>query len=80
MGYGVYVLDGSTQNTIGSINIFVLFMCIGINFIILIFNSIRGIYRWIKYKLCYKPFVLRFKAKYNLNKKGKMTATDSKGL
>ena len=80
MGYGVYVLDGSTQNTIGSINIFVLFLCIGINFIILIFNSIKGIYRWIKYKFCYKPCVLRFKAKYNLNKKGKMTATDSKGL
>ena len=79
MGYGVYVLDGSVQNKIGSINIFFLFLCIGINFIVLIFNSIRSIYRWCKYKLCYKPCVLRFKVRYNRHKNGKLTATDSKG-
>ena len=52
MGYGFFVLQGAFLSMIGLINIVLLFTCIGINAIVLIYGTIRRIYLWCRYKFC----------------------------
>ena len=64
MGYGMFVLEGKVLNEIGRVNIVLILACIGVNAIVLIFSSIRTIYRWLKYKFCQWPSLLKFKRKF----------------
>ena len=65
MGYGVFVGQGQIMNTIGKVNIAILFICIGLNAIVLIVSSLRHLYRWLRYKFRQKKCVIWLKDKWN---------------
>ena len=50
MGYGLFVLDGEKIHTQGFANIALLFTCIGVNAIHIVYIQIRSLVKWLKKK------------------------------
>ena len=73
IGYGMFVQRGTAKHKLGKFNATLLLSSIGINVIVLIYNSIRGAYRWLRYKIWHKKCVRQLRSRWS-NKRVKKEA------
>ena len=64
MGYGMFVLQGKEKYTLGMLNIATLFTLILINLVVIIYDTLRNLIRWCKYKFCRSKCMLRFRKRW----------------
>ena len=78
MGYGMFVLQGEERDTLGVINIAIFLTLITINLVVILYDTVRNLIRWCKYKFCRSKFMRNFQQRFQ-SKKAK-EETDAKEL